>query len=102
MQLSTISTTVWLHYFNEMPGEKARLEIYKGAACCFEQILGTALYKTAVVWPLISHLTNHSNKTSKTCWGLLVDYGFLHMETPVISNQKRLTLISCVWTLDAI
>ena len=46
-----------------MLGEKARRELYKDAACCFEQILEAELYKTAAVWPLTSHLTNHNDST---------------------------------------
>ena len=38
----------------------------KDTAFCFEQTLEAALYKTAAVWPLVSHLTNHISKMSKT------------------------------------
>ena len=46
-----VSTTVWLHHlcYNEMLGEKAKCKLYKNAACCFEQILEAAPYKTATV-----------------------------------------------------
>ena len=48
---SYLSITVWLHHldFNEMLGEKARCELHKDAACCSQQILETAPYKTAAV-----------------------------------------------------
>ena len=63
---SHVSTTVWLHHLNpnETIQEKARWELNKAAACSFEQILVTAPYKIVVVWPLISHLTNHPHKMS--------------------------------------
>ena len=43
-------------------------KLHKDAACCFEQILEAAPYKTAVQ-PLTSHLTNHSSKTKKDMQG---------------------------------
>ena len=60
-------TVVWLHYLdsNETLGEKARWELYKDAACCFEQILELAPYKTVVIQLLTSHLINHPRKASK-------------------------------------
>ena len=66
-------SAVWLHHldFNEIPGEKARWEVHKNAACSFEQILEVAPYRTAAVWPLTSNLTNHPRKMSKTCWAML-------------------------------
>ena len=66
-------TIVWLHCLDSIgiPGEKTRWELNKEAACCFEQILEAAPHKTAAVRPLTSHLTKHSNNTSKTCWVLL-------------------------------
>ena len=67
---SHFSTIVWLHHseFNETLGEKARWELDKDTACYFEQILEAAAYKTAVIQPLTSHLTNHPTKTSHICW----------------------------------
>ena len=32
-----------------------------------KQNLEATFHKTAVVWPLASHLTNHSSKMNKTC-----------------------------------
>ena len=32
-----------------MPGEKTRWELYKNAACCFEQFLEAAPYKASFV-----------------------------------------------------
>ena len=40
--------------------EKARWELHKNAACCFEQVLEAASDKTAV-WPVTSHLRNYSS-----------------------------------------
>ena len=56
-----ISDIAWLHHldFKEMHWEKGSCEQHKDTACCFEQILEAAPYKTAVVQPLISYLTNH-------------------------------------------
>ena len=45
--------------------KKARWKLHKDAACCFEQILEAAPYKTAAVQPFTSHLTNDPSKTSK-------------------------------------
>ena len=61
-----INTTVWLHYLdsNETLGEKAGWELLKEAACCLQQILEVAAYKTAAVQPL----TSHPSKMSKPCW----------------------------------
>ena len=51
--------------------KKARWRLRKDAACCFEQILEAAPYKTAVVQPLATYLTNHLSKTNNICWALL-------------------------------
>ena len=51
-----------------MHGEKARWELHKNATSAFEQILEAAPYETAVVRPLVSHLSNHTSKTNKTYW----------------------------------
>ena len=67
---SCVSTTVWKHhlYFNKTLGGG---ELYMNSVCFFEQILEAVPYKTAVVQSLTSHLSNHPNKTNKTCWALL-------------------------------
>ena len=67
---SLVSTVVWLHHFNKTPREKARWELHKDAACCFEQLLEAAPHITAAVWPLTSHLTNHSRhaRYDGYCW----------------------------------
>ena len=72
--LSFYSLIVSLHHldYNEMPGEKARYELHTDTACCFEQILLSAPYKKAVIYPLTSHLTNHLNKTNKI-YGILLE-----------------------------
>ena len=56
--------TILLHHLdsNKMLEEKARWELPKDAACCFEQILEMTIYKTAVVRPLTSYLTNYPIK----------------------------------------
>ena len=40
-------------------------KLHKNAMCCFEQILEAIPHKTAVVWPLTSHLTSKINKMCK-------------------------------------
>ena len=50
-----ISTIVWMHHRNF----NKRWKLHKDATCCFEKILEVALYKTAYVRPLTSHLTKH-------------------------------------------
>ena len=55
--------------------EKARWKLHKNAMCYSEQILEETTHKTAAVQPLTSHLTNHSNKTNKTCEALLEKSG---------------------------
>ena len=72
--LSSVSSTVWMQNLdaNEtLGGKKTREEQLKNAACCFEQILEAALYKTESAQPLTSYLTNPRSKTNKTCWLLL-------------------------------
>ena len=63
------------------------------AKFCFEQILESALNKTAVVRLLTHHLTNHPSKTDKICWRTMDN---------LISDQQRCILISFIWTLAAI
>ena len=55
---SHVNTIAWLHHldFDDTPQEKARCELRKDAAWCFEQILEAAPYKIAAVRPLTSHL----------------------------------------------
>ena len=47
---------------------KARWELHKNAAYCFELVLEAALRKTAPIRPLTSHHTNHPKMMYKTCW----------------------------------
>ena len=103
------STIVWLRDrdFNKELGGKATWEWHKDTACCFEQILEAAAYKTVAVLSLTSHFTNYPSKTSKTCWVPLEKQGQTyeqssHMNTPVFANQQRLTISSSVQTLDAV
>ena len=53
--------------------KKLNWELHKNAAFCLEQILEAAPNKTVGVQAPASHLTNHSNKTNKTC-GQPVNY----------------------------
>ena len=99
------NTMTWLQHlgFNEMLGEKARWKLHTDAGCYLEQIQEIASYKTATVWPLTSHLTNHPSKTCKTSWTLVtVSNGLLHIDTPLLADQLKHTFISSVRTLNAV
>ena len=50
-------------------------ELHKLAACCLEQILEAAAYKTGAVRPLTSHLENYPRKVSHSCWVLVMKSG---------------------------
>ena len=53
-----------------MSEEKARWELHKDGADCFEKkIMKVVPYKTTAVWPLDSHLINPPSKISRTLWG---------------------------------
>ena len=67
---SCIHTNTWIHYLdtNKTHGEKARWELHKNSASCLEQILGAALYKTATVWLLTSHLKTYSKTFEYNKW----------------------------------
>ena len=62
---SRVSTNVWMHHLKsiEMSGKKARWELHKNSASCFEQVLRAAVYKRVVVQPLTFHLPNHPRHT---------------------------------------
>ena len=68
---SSAPTTVSLHYLDsyEMCGVKAKNEVYKDTAYCFEQILEAGPNKTSAVRLLPYHPTNHLMK--KTCEALV-------------------------------
>ena len=51
---------------------------HKDAVYYFEWVPEAASHKTAAVWPLTSHLTNHPSKTNRTCWALLEKQGRTH------------------------
>ena len=60
-----VSTTLWLHNkdFYEKLIEKAKWELHKDAASCFEWTFDAAApNKKTVVWPLLSHLINQSRR----------------------------------------
>ena len=64
-------------------------QLHQDGICCFERVLETALYNTAVVRLPTNHLRNQA---SKACWTLLGEvrmksevtffYGLLHMYQP--------------------
>ena len=78
---------------------------------CFEKIMEAALQKGAAVWPLTSHLKNHTSMTKNTCWTLLrsknehiSDFlsSILKQGRNYRGDQLGLTYSSSVWTLDAV
>ena len=51
--------------------EKAKCELHKDTAFCFQQILFAATYKTAAVQPFPTHLSNIQEmwtKYGEQCW----------------------------------
>ena len=76
------------------PEERARWEVHKSAIWCFEQTLGTAPYKTAVIWSLASHLTNYPSKTSKEWWALLEKKGRNHKQRSFLGTWISLYLLT--------
>ena len=104
----------------KMLEEKTRWELPKNVMCYFEQFQEATPYKTAVVWPLSSHLKNHFSKTNKICrtyeerqfvqdspiWRILDKvmffYGFLFLDVPGLIDQQEFTYISSVRTHDVI
>ena len=87
--------SVWMHHldFNEKLEGKARWEIHIKAACCSEQILEAAPYDSADIQPLTSHLTNHPNKTSKTCLSLLKKQRRTHKA--VLTGRQKYISVLC-------
>ena len=100
---SYVHTTIWMHHIdtNKMHREKATWELHKNDACHLEQILEVKPHKTAAVSPLTSHLTNHRNKTNKTCRILLEKQEQTHKQLHhMLADQQGLTYISSVQTYD--
>ena len=58
--------------FYKTPKEKARWELHKDAAYCFEQILKAATYKAAGLRLLTTHHTSHPKRVSKIRWAPLM------------------------------
>ena len=56
---------------NETSGKKKLKDNYTRMLHAFLNQLWKQHHKTAVVWPLVSHLTNHPFKRNKTYWALL-------------------------------
>ena len=56
-------------------------------ACCFEQNLEAAPYKTAAVCPLCSHFTNCSSQISKTYWALLEKREQTHKQRSLMDSS---------------
>ena len=69
---SCVNTIVWMHHLdsNKTHWEKPTCKVHSNATSCFEQILEVKLYKTVIVRPLTSHLTNYETQTKSTCRAL--------------------------------
>ena len=83
------------------PREKAWWELHKNATCCFEKFLEAAPHKSAAVQsPLISQNIQVWTRYTGNYWRSQNE--LLHMDTPVVVDQQRLTHISSVQSQDAI
>ena len=97
---------------NETHRIKAKCELHKNAACCFEQIPGsnTPQNSSCMAICLPSHKPTKSDEQDmrgtarevKTNSKATIYYGLLHKDAPVLADQQRLTYISSVRILDAI
>ena len=90
---------------------KKRLNVkYTRMTCFFTQILEATSHKTKAVQPLTSmSQTIQDQKDTlgiaeevRTNSKLMVFYGLLLMDTPVLPDQQGLSYIWFVWTLDAV
>ena len=57
---------------------------------CLEHVLRETPHKTAAIRPPASHLTNHPNKTSKTC--------LVSLEKQGLTHKCHSLLDVCIWT----
>ena len=84
------------------------MHIYNGIkkdTSCPEQILEVTPHKTVAVQPPAFHLMNHSSKRSKIVvqgevrTRSLATFSdeLLHMDTPVLIDQQKLSYIISVW-----
>ena len=71
----------------KMHRERAWREFHNDTTCCLEQILEATPSKIVTVWPLTSHIIDHSNKT---CWTLL--------EKQERTHKWRSSMNSCIST----
>ena len=59
-QAAAVVILLYSYYaWTKMLGEKAKWDLHKHSACCVDQTLEVAPYKTVVVWLLTFHLANH-------------------------------------------
>ena len=72
-----VNVTLWIHHMdtNKTSGEKARWELCKNTAYCFDEILEATPLKIAAVWLLTPYLKNHPSLVNKTCRTLLEKQG---------------------------
>ena len=83
--------------------EKARWELLKNVACCFEYIVEVKSHKTAVVWPHASHLIIIQDKQdvqgttgkARTNSYVTFPYGILHINMLVLVDQQGITSALC-------
>ena len=80
---SGVPTTIWMHQMNanKTDREKTRRKLRKNSARCLQQILEATSNKITAVQPLVSHLINHLDKTSKTYGALLEKKERTHMQS---------------------
>ena len=74
---SRVNAIARLHHmdFDEMLGEKLDRNTTRMLRAVLKKIMETATYKIAAIQPLISHLSNHPNKTNKRRWKQLKRLG---------------------------
>ena len=98
-------------YADKTYKEKAKREQQKNSTSNIEQILEETPHETTDIWPLTSHLKNHTNETNKLCRTVLEKQWWthrtfsnrpLHLELPVLANQRQLTNNIYVRTQDAV
>ena len=70
---SCFNITAWMHHIDadKRNEEKAICEVQKNATHFLKQIWKATPPKTAIIWPLASHQTNHPSKRNKTSGALL-------------------------------
>ena len=92
---SRVSTTAWFHEYDtdEVLGWKDRWESHKAAGCSIEQILETALYKTAQrIKERRKDMIGTVGEVRTNSWKVFF-WAVLHVVTSMLSRQQKLTFI---------